>query len=156
MALFRKITNRIIQKKNPMEKYANENALGIKSTPATGTSIFPTTGINQAGFINCISKLCCIQNLIVWSIIIVWDITPTHQNSMERKGQNAEKARDINKNEIEIAEKKLIFILWLKSAFTSSKYLIAFNPYKNVKSKKSPNVKNKRPSYRNFGSHCIW
>jgi hypothetical protein len=83
-------------------------------------------------------------------------MTPTHHITKARMGQYPNKAMDNSKKLIEMAEKKLTLILWLKSIFTWSKCFTAFNPYKKEIRRNTPKVKNSMASYTGFGNQCRW
>ena len=117
------ITAHIIK---PTEKKKYDNSTNHNGTHATGASIFHTIGKNHNGFIDFISCGWSIHllNIIIVNIdcIITHDIQNIFEISIFILKNPIAKIRKI----FQIQGKKFDFTVWLKSAFTSEKFIIAF------------------------------
>ncbi len=114
------ITNNVIQKNKPILKKNQDISEEKWLTPATGTRILPTAGINQAGFICLISNFVCwIQIEIILIVKIKWIIVPESHKYFE-VSISTDKNAILNKSKlIENVGKKLNLTGWSNSFFTS-------------------------------------
>lgn len=104
----------------PMLKKNQEISTNPCGTPPMGTSIFPTNGINHAGFMCSIIKYCCwIHTLITYSVSTRWRLVPVIQRRYDNPSNTGKKAMDNRIRLIDMAGKKLIFTGWRSSASTA-------------------------------------